>query len=90
MNLLGFSQELDRLVPPALIYIEQTQLHQTVGHHVVVEPDLLLPEREHENNAGLIADTVTYSLFHHELSSQVVWDIEGEAHGGHFFYNHNV
>lgn len=58
-NSLGFGQELDGLVPPALVYVEQTELHQTVGHHVVVEPDLLLPEREREKQRLLlIADAV--------------------------------
>lgn len=53
MNVLGFGQELDGLVPPALIYVEQTELHQTVGHHVVVEPDLLLPKHEQEKKKRL-------------------------------------
>lgn len=74
-NLLGFRQELDSLVPPALIYIEQTELHQTVGHHVVVEPDLLLPEQEREKKVGLLAGTVRHSSFHHEFHTQRVWNI---------------
>lgn len=37
-------QQLDGLVSPALANTQQTELHQTVGHQVVVEPDLLLTE----------------------------------------------
>lgn len=43
-NLLGLMQEFNSLVPSSLVYVEQTELHQTVGHQVVVEPDLLFTE----------------------------------------------
>lgn len=53
VNSLGLAQEFNGLVPPALIYVEQTELHQTVGHHVVVEPDLLFTEDIHKR--GLLS-----------------------------------
>lgn len=35
-------QQFDSLVSPALVNIQQTELHQAVGDQIVVEPDLLL------------------------------------------------
>lgn len=42
-------QQYDGLVPPALFNIQQTELHQRVGHQVVVKPDLLLTEHIRQN-----------------------------------------
>lgn len=43
-DLLGFMQQFNSLVPPALVYVEQAELHHTVGHQVVVELDLFFAE----------------------------------------------
>lgn len=44
MDVLGLMQQFDGLVSPGLANTQQTELHQTVGHQVVVELDLLLTE----------------------------------------------
>lgn len=46
-------QQFDGLVSPALANTQQTELHQTVGHQVVVEPDLLLTEHIEVENMFL-------------------------------------
>lgn len=46
-NLLGFTQQFDGLVSPALVNTQQAELHKTVGDQVVVEPDLLLTGHTH-------------------------------------------
>ena len=45
-------QQLDGLVPPALVYVEQAELQHGVGHQVVVELDLLFTGHRHRKQAG--------------------------------------
>lgn len=57
-------QQFDGLVSPALANTEQTELHQTVGHQVVVEPDLLLAGNiETENTFLRRKNHSTYAYF---------------------------
>lgn len=56
-------QQSNSLVPSALVYVEQTELHQRVGHQVVVEPDLLFTE--HTQKEGELTVTVMYTYISH-------------------------
>lgn len=46
-------QQFDSLVSPALVNIQQTELHQAVGDQIVVEPDLLLTKHIQMGNRFL-------------------------------------
>ena len=63
MNLLGLVQQFNSLVPSALVDVEQTELHQSVRHQVVVEPDLLFTE--HTQKEGGLTVTVMYRYISH-------------------------
>lgn len=52
-------QQFNSLVPSALVYVEQTELHQRVWHQVVVKPDLLFTEQTERE--GELTVTVAYS-----------------------------
>lgn len=47
-HLLGLVQYFNGLVPPALVYVEQAELHQRVGNQIVVKLDLLFTEHTQE------------------------------------------
>lgn len=53
-HLLGLAQYFNSLVPSALVYVEQTELHQRVRHEVVVELDLLFTKNKVELNISLM------------------------------------
>lgn len=52
-HLLGFAQYFNSLISSALVYVEQTELHQRVRHEVVVKLDLLFTENKGESNVIL-------------------------------------
>lgn len=49
-HLLSFAQYFNSLISSALVYVEQTELHQRVRHEVVVKLDLLFTENKGELN----------------------------------------
>lgn len=59
-------QQFDGLVSPALASTQQTELHQTVGHQVVVESDLLLTEHNRDGkHVSSTQKSVYLSIFYH-------------------------
>lgn len=58
-------QQFDGLVSPALVNIQQTELHQTVRDQVVVKPDLLLAEYTDGKQVSSTPKSLNLSVFFH-------------------------